>query len=268
MQGGAVVFSKEVTEQYLYHYTTLETAIEKILYEGKLRLSPFEQTNDPRESQRWGLSSKYDLDFYYSVSKFIQLINEDRLKRCKVLCLTQDDMEHKRLGYGRRGFARARMWAQYAGNHRGICLVFDTQHLDSEIKRTLGSKGKLYKGIVKYTDSIDGVETATTFKLEELLQDQMETIVKHHINKYANTMFFSKNRDWQDETEYRYVFYSDEREYQFVPIDLILKGLVLGADFPPAYYPVIDYFKNKYCLEVKCMDWYNGIPYIRPFKFL
>ncbi|MBP2630345.1 MAG: hypothetical protein H6Q70_973 [Firmicutes bacterium] len=262
-----MLFSKEVTEQYLYHYTTLEIAIEKILYAGKLRLSPFEQTNDPRESQGWGLSSKFGSDFYYPLAQFIQLVNEDRLKRCKVLCLTQDDMEHNRLGYGRRGFARARMWAQYASNHRGICLVFDTKQLDIEIKRTLASKGKLYKGVVKYTDSIDEVETASTFKLEELLPEQMETIVKHHIDKYANTMFFSKNRDWQDETEYRYVLYSDDQEYQFIPIDLILRGLVLGVDFPQAYYPVIDYFKNKYCLEVKRMGWYNGIPYIRTFKF-
>lgn len=257
------MFSQEITEQYLYHYTTLETAVEKILYSGQLRLGPFAQTNDPRESQNWGIRSTDGAKNDRSFGQLMKLINEDRLKRCKVLCLTRDDMEHHRLGFGRRGFARARMWAQYAGNHRGICLIFDAAKLDAIINRTLGCKGKIYKGSVEYTDSIAGVTEASTFRIEEGCEAKLETIVKQHIDQYANTMFFNKNRDWKDETEYRYVFYSDDGEYQFIPIDNILKGLVLGVDFPQVYYPVIEYFKEKYCLEVRCMSWDHGIPYLR-----
>jgi len=257
------LFSQKITEQYLYHYTTLETAIEKILYSGQLRLGPFAQTNDPRESQNWEIHSTESMRNDPSFDQLMKLINEDRLKRCKVLCLTRDDMEHRRLGFGRRGFARARMWAQYAGNHRGICLIFDAAKLDAIINRTLGDKGKIYKGIVEYTDSISGVTEASTFSLEGDCEAKIETIVKKHIDQYANTMFFNKNRDWKDETEYRYVFYSDDSQYQFIKIANVLKGLVLGVDFPQAYYPVIAYFKEKYCLEVRCMSWNQGIPCIR-----
>lgn len=260
------MFSQEITEQYLYHYTTLETAIEEILYSGQLRLGPFEQTNDPRESQNWGIGSVEGARNDRSFGKLIELINEDRLKRCKVLCLTRDDMEHHRLGFGRRGFARARMWAQYAGNHRGICLIFDAAKLDAIINRTLGCKGKIYKGIVEYTDSVAAVTEASTFRLEEGYKGKLEMIVQKHIDQYANTIFFNKNRDWKDETEYRYVFYSDDSQYQFIKIDNVLKGLVLGVDFPQVYAPVIAYFKKKYCLEVRNISWDHGIPSICSFE--
>ena len=32
------MLSKQVSENYLYHYTSLETALELILYSGKIRL--------------------------------------------------------------------------------------------------------------------------------------------------------------------------------------------------------------------------------------
>lgn len=263
------MFSKQVTEQYLYHYVSLETAIEKILYSGKIRLGPFEQTNDPREYQEWGISSIGGSEDTSLLFKLLDLVNEDRLKFCKVLCFTKDDMKYSRLGYGRRGFARARMWAQYAGRHRGICLIFDTDKLDTEINKTLENKGKIFKGMVDYTDSMDGVEAASTFNLDNFSESEIKSAIKQHIDKYAKTLFFNKNRDWKDETEYRYVFYSDDNcDPQFVSINTSLKGLVLGDDLPEAYYPVIDYFKGRYGLEVGCMCWNNGIPHIRPFEFL
>lgn len=261
------MFSKEVTNQYLYHYTTLEVAIEKILYTGEIRLGPFEKTNDPRESQDWWIRSTGGLENSRPLLQLLDLVNEDRLKRCKVLCLTKDDIEHNRLGYGRRGFARARMWAQYAKKHRGICLIFDMDKLETAIDRILGSKGKIYKGMVKYTDSMDAVKEASIVDLHGCSQEEIRNIVRQHLDKYANTIFFSKNRDWKDETEYRYVLYSEDSQYQFIPIDAILKGLVLGVDFPQAYYPVIAYFRQKYCLEVRHMRWDNGIPQLQAFEF-
>ncbi|WP_110954630.1 DUF2971 domain-containing protein [Anaerosinus massiliensis] len=260
------MFSKIVTDQYLYHYTTLEIAIEKILYSGKIRFGPFEETNDPRESQDWRIVDALHLRLKKSGADLISSVNEERLKRCKVLCLTQDDRSNCQSGFGCRGFARARMWAQYAGNHRGVCLIFDAKKLDQEIDRALSGKGKVYRGVVTYTNSFHDVREAATFKAEELTKDRMKYIVQKHIDKYANTIFFHKNRDWRDETEYRYVFYSDDIEYQFISLDKILKGIVLGIDFPNVYDPVIGHFKEKYDLEVRYIGWDKGIPYIQPLN--
>ena len=41
--------------QLIYHYTTLETAVEKILPSRKIRLGPFTTVNDPWETQHWDL---------------------------------------------------------------------------------------------------------------------------------------------------------------------------------------------------------------------
>ena len=44
------------TSTLVYHYTTRETALEKILFTNKLRLNPFICTNDPRESKLWNFT--------------------------------------------------------------------------------------------------------------------------------------------------------------------------------------------------------------------
>lgn len=260
------MFSGQVTDHYLYHYTTLETAIEKILYQGKLRLGLFEQTNDPRESQEWGINTVASNVTNDETNHLLRLVNQNRLKMCKVVCFTKDDLQNRRSGMGRRGFARARMWAQYADKHRGACLIFDAAKLDASIRQTLTPKGKIYQGMVDYTDSMEGVAAVSSFNFAVLSQTEIREIIRQHIDHFARTLFFRKNRDWEDETEYRYVLYSDQCEPEFVPVAASLQGMVLGVDFPEVYYPVIAYFRERYALNVGCIRWSNGIPYICKFE--
>lgn len=44
------VLSPSDSSSLVYHFTSLSTALEKILKEGSLRLGPLRETNDPRES--------------------------------------------------------------------------------------------------------------------------------------------------------------------------------------------------------------------------
>src|SRR5260370_9687687 len=39
--------------KYVFHYTTLGTALRHILSAGQLRVGPYAKTNDPRESKAW-----------------------------------------------------------------------------------------------------------------------------------------------------------------------------------------------------------------------
>ena len=40
---------EEIIPEDIFHYTKMETALEKILFEGRLRLGQMGFTNDPRE---------------------------------------------------------------------------------------------------------------------------------------------------------------------------------------------------------------------------
>ena len=44
---------RERPGEWLYHYTTLETALVHVLPRHRLRLSPFSRMRDPREYKQW-----------------------------------------------------------------------------------------------------------------------------------------------------------------------------------------------------------------------
>ncbi|WP_411800844.1 DUF2971 domain-containing protein [Aeromonas caviae] len=54
-------------------------------------------------------------------------MNPDLKEKTSLICFTKDKilsgnhLEDMPL----RGFCKPRMWAQYAGNHSGVCLIFD-----------------------------------------------------------------------------------------------------------------------------------------------
>jgi len=82
-------------DEYLYHYTSLETALEYILPSEKIRLSSFDKCNNPLE---------------------YKMINNIVCKKTKVLYFSQDNKikllnlrEHVNIELS-RGYARPRMW--------------------------------------------------------------------------------------------------------------------------------------------------------------
>ena len=159
-------------------------------------------------------------------------INNIRINRCKVLCLTTDSVDYHRSGYSRRGFTSARMWAQYGGNHRGICFIFDKDCLESVIQRELGAKGRIYSGKVIYSNNSNEVIDASTFNLDTVNRDGTENVLSKHIDLHSITLFFTKNPDWRDEREYRFVLHGEDKNPEFIPIKDCIKGMVLGTDFP------------------------------------
>jgi hypothetical protein len=46
-------YALKLHDQFVSHYTKATTAIEHILKSGRIRLSPFVETNDPREFKCW-----------------------------------------------------------------------------------------------------------------------------------------------------------------------------------------------------------------------
>lgn len=253
-------------DRFLYHYTRFDTALEHILAKRELRLSPFSAMNDPRESSDWQFTPR---DFptvlgTQAVQDRTVRHANDRLKRTwKVLALTADDPDAMQIPTNlfSRGFARARMWASYGGNHRGGCLVFDRAKMIDEVGAQLGidTDHRWYSSAVQYTDDFSA--DALVLSGEEIGTHGIEQALQRHQARHYSSLFFHKNRDWATEYEYRFVAQRlDDFGYLFVNVSQSLVGMVLGKDVPDVYAPTVDKAAERAVIGVGQLEWRNGAP--------
>ena len=251
-------------DQYVYHYTRWERLLD-IAHTG-LRLSPLAQMNDPRESKDWYLGHlSWDdeepvdsREFWAAVARYKQRVMVTSFSRD----IPGNTLEDVWFG---RGFARPRMWAQYAGNHTGACIVMNRKGLDDAIKAQLGSASGswLASGPVEYVSRSKDDPSTQWVEISRGDRD-IATAVRNHFSDHKERIFFAKHYDWRDEAEYRWVYYDpnepDNRKTKpdgiFVRIDGQVSGLVLGADYSDAHLPVARSFAATLGLDgnvVRCM---------------
>ncbi len=147
-------------ETYLYHYTRVPI-LPKIRASKSLRFGPFSSMNDPHEALdihppsmgltsagRSTISSRDPLvltteeNERFKATDWIEEINSAR-RQVKVGAFSMDivpDLRDIRIDqippelvarrlHESRGFAHPRMWAQYADDSRGVCLILDADRL-------------------------------------------------------------------------------------------------------------------------------------------
>ncbi|MFM5201467.1 DUF2971 domain-containing protein [Aeromonas caviae] len=196
-------------------------------------------TNDPKESKNWkfdfhvleNISPSHD----ESIALWQEISNEIKTK-CKVLCFTKD-MPHLGKDFLNdiylRGFAKPRMWAQYGDNHKGVCLIFDRQRIETLLKEQYSSIADLYASDIKYKNTLlkgDIFKSPYTLNYPLLKEIGITEYVRQHIDEYNNELIFEKSLDWRDENEFRYLMYIDSTENQFLKFGNALSGIVFGTD--------------------------------------
>jgi hypothetical protein len=254
------MFDKECPpDKYLYHYTKLEIALEKIIPNQTLKLGLISATNDPRESKDWffipidGRVGETPLS-----SELMKITSAGLRKGCKVLCLSSDCNYSK-------GYCLPRMWAQYTDNNRGVCLVLNKHSLIVSAKKQLKAKGTVYMEKVKYTAHLDS-HLSFSIDMQKYDAGNYESLWDEMVKKYWKHYFFKKHADWKKEQEYRIVL-RDKRDIkedipEFLSIDGTLEAIIFGVDCPTIYSLLV---KNL-CFERKIgcykMKWINGNPSI------
>lgn len=133
------VFNGAAPGRYLYHYTRPDT-LALILDSGRIRLGSYAETNDPRERKQWLASLTADTFDDLQDGESLELVMQiDRWIRrgVRLSCFTVDYPEPPDWAGGNfhSGWARARMWHQYAGDHTGAVLVFDAERPSSRWSR-------------------------------------------------------------------------------------------------------------------------------------
>lgn len=221
------------SENKIYHYCKLNTAIESILAERQLLLSELGKTNDPRENKSFVFAAAFgpDTDFKDLKTNNLEVSNFLR-EGCKVICFSHDDSPFL-------GYEYSKMWAHYGDNHRGICIELNKDIFLQENSSI--ARPDLLK-------EIDYLEFDITMPREEhKLVDylHMKAIGKEEYLKelfraeHLEYLYFTKDKDWGSERETRLLYFSNKNENEYCSIEKSINHIYLGVDFNKNYLPSI-----------------------------
>lgn len=230
------------TSKYLYHYTNEHALIEHIIPTRKLRFGKLKNTNDPKEY--FPYSPVFSSSVPVSMDQCKAQLQKERNKY-KILALCKDS------GFEcvERGYCKPRMWSQYGNSHRGVCLIIDKQKFENEVHSNYSVESVFFSDI-KYIEKEDA-------RLILQLKSKMEDEVQQFVSDNKSILFFQKSIDWQNESEFRCLVYS-ENEYEKINLDNILVGIVFGHDCPLLISEmVLEEFPN---IGSAKLEWLNGFP--------
>jgi len=254
----------------LCHYTKKDIALEKILFSKKIKLGQLGFTNDPKESKPKELSLFSDPhERLHSFHEIVQEAKRVSKEEWKVLCMTETLSDEKGknvegIDIGKfftSGYSRPRMWAQYADNHTGVCLIFDGFQLHKNITNTLKNQSSsIFHGLVNY-QNVNSLHD-NMLKYDKYIKPYglTEGIRKYYLDKYKK-YFLSKYADWQNETEYRWLIHSPANSPEFIPITGALTNILVGVDFPKVYNPTLIELCKELNVSAGRMDWIGGTPF-------
>lgn len=258
-------------DSLLYHYTSLESAC-KILESNSLRLSNLLNVNDPLEFCRpkaFGFNEDDE-----NIGKIMAELNQSLTERentIRLLCFCQDffcsqedwnneKSQNKAANFLHKGWARNRMWAQYANNHKGVCLVFDKNEFTKAFEK---SKDKnpaikiLNSKKIDYTNYLDEVQSELTDEIN--VKNKGNDYSHYFLDEERLKYLFIKCEDYRDENEYRFVMVNSSLKSPadefYVDFETSLKGIIYGQRFSSL--TKLSLSKN---IEEYKIDWNCGIP--------
>ena len=253
--------SKVDPQKYLYHYTSISKAM-KILYYETLRFSPITNTNDIFEQKPKLMfdDSIYDDPELLKAEKNIENYFQENRNRVKILCFSRDNQsvntnnsltkDMQLANVIGRGFALPRMWAQYAENNEGVCLIINMKKLISK----LNAEGfKFIDKKVNYFSSYSSFKinaqeiTELSKSIDNKVTDVMADLICNN-SKYVKYNYFYKLNDWATENEYRIIILTNEDNSVKIPkIFDFIEGIVIGNNTKEEDSYIIKKIVNEKC---------------------
>ena len=188
----------------LFHYTNLES-FKKILEDLTLLPSSFKRLNDMNEGNVRNMCLNHNFMVMYKADKYIK-------EKCRIISFSQN---YEINGLGHEGTNHPAMWAHYADNSNGVCIVID--------KETFIAKNKdIFENyFYKFEDvEYNLFNTPNDGKIDFEANAEQEFIIKNW-----KSLFFLKHKDWENEDEHR-LFIMDYNGK--LSIDGCIKYIVLG----------------------------------------
>ena len=243
------------SEDIIYHYTKLSTAIECILFEEELLLSPRENSYDPIEKVKpivFESCSEYigtlDANEIDSIRKYV----EGKVDVAKQISFCKNDSEnfdiertpHLPIDY--YGFMKPRMWDQYGDKYNGICLAFSISKLKSLTN--------FHNDNVNYLGYTDLEQNYLSIDYKSIINLGKDEYIKS-FEKEINRIMFEKHIDYRDECEYRFMSFSEETKIRFKNS---IVGVILNADIHVSYEEIIKKYVEEKNIEMLYVNWRNN----------
>lgn len=239
------------SEDTVYHYCDLNTAVEYILGEKRLRLSHRKKATDPIECLNpwFSYSSTFisDLEARQSTSVEANRIGNltlEKIANAKQLCLCTNKSREQFKGIKNfpeefYGFLKPRMWDQYGNKYKGVCLAFSLPALQKHAT-------EFVHGRVEYFPY-------STLKLNHYSIDE-DRIALIGVDQYwaeyskrTENIMFRKHTDYESENEYKFISFS-ANEVEYLSIKDCLTGIIVSANYTSDFMRTA---LNKYAEEFK-----------------
>lgn len=237
-------------QKKLYHYCSLQKAIELILPHRRLLINPVGKSNDPRENKSYNFAyygtSSPELDDLNTWQPNDEITEEIRYG-CKQTCFSSKKETIN-------GYELSRLWALYSDNHKGVCLEIDEAIFLDENSDLLNQN--CYFGSVEYDDLNKGPPISLNINFDQL--NHLGT--KKYISKFRidniNSLFFRKNKEWESENETRLLLLSNTQNNEYCTIEKSLCTIIAGVDFNKNYCPSLQ--KHNELIQIKQVKYWNG----------
>jgi len=241
-----MLLSEFNSDEYVAHYTSLDTAVSYIIPTKTIKVGSSELLNDPYENVVDWLDMQANVIEITSKEKHQNFLDlhkiKDILKRnIKIFSTTTFDKNSKNIAdVSNHIYCRPRMWAQYGDNHKGVCLIFSKKELHTEFKSSR-KVGLLY-GKIEYENFIPIIHNDIFIEpsmVKSLLRDPYKLYEKLNDNQQLKSRFFKKHTDWKSEHEYRWLLFSENGSEFYLPFHNSLKAIVFGSKTNDRYFKTL-----------------------------
>lgn len=191
----------------LFHFTSAESFF-KILEDLTLKVSSFQKLNDLNE----GNIHNFDINANFEIMNEAQkIINE----QCSTISFSKNYLVNDRCI---RGTNHPAMWAHYANNSDGVCIVIDKN-------KFMTMNNKILK---KYFHKFEDIEYSFKNSVEDSILITNTNSPEKFIQTNYKHLFFRKHIDWEHEGEHRLFLMGYTGKFN---IKGCIKYIVLGAKF-------------------------------------
>jgi hypothetical protein len=257
---------------YAFRYMSSE-GLAATIDNRQLRMNAWTKMNDPREALQWsptgplaGVGGYKDWEMWKRL--------DDVLRRSA--CLLSMTADRERSPYAdpsslfHRGWGRAPLWAHYAANHRGVCVLLDPAEIYEAVNDIPAKNGRYSaQARIKYVDKPIQINLTGFFadqsSLDRAIVDLLDTRWE------MSGLHLTKNTDWSYETELRIAvvkLHLGEHELDtpvYIPLGNCLKAVIFGDlhPIPEAVADAINSVLPNPPEFFKC-HWIGGAPTLVP----
>jgi hypothetical protein len=210
--------------------------LKAILERKRLRFGPVEAMADPRESTLdWIATEGIGAREHAPYRQQAESMRQSAGKRLRLLCTAAPRAREPGASIVEEAnYGRPRMWAQYAENGKGFCVVLNTSRLGEAARALVSDDRRLLAGRVEYYPWLHMVSGGCCIQHgpDHAPTEEGQLFEILSANQMLRSVYFKKSIDWHGEDEYRLLLYSERDGDELIVIDGVVEFVVLGQRFP------------------------------------